>query len=96
MLIDKTKTFCFKVEDVDKLWQMQICKVRRLPGPAYSLKDAVEKDAFQYIPDFANAGTAIAATITSANVLSIVSEMARQLYENNVPDSNMFMVIPRG
>ena len=94
MLIDKTKTFCFKVEDVDKLMANADLQGSQTSRAAYSLKDAVEKDAFQYIPDFANAGTAIAATITSANVLSIVSEMARQLYENNVPDSNMFMVIP--
>lgn len=94
MLIDKTKTFCFKVEDVDKLMANVDLQGSQTERAAYALKDAVEKDAFRYIPDFANAGAAITKTVTSANVLSTVSEMARQLYENNVPDSNMFMVIP--
>ena len=60
----------------------------------YNLKDAIEKDFFTYVGNDASAGTALAATITSATVMSQISELARMLYEQNVQDNNMFMVIP--
>jgi hypothetical protein len=94
MLIDKTKTFCFAVKDVDALMANIEAKGSQTSRAAYGLKDTVERDVFQNVGADANAGTAVAATITSANVISSVSELARQLYENNVQDSNMFMVIP--
>jgi hypothetical protein len=61
---------------------------------AYNLKDSIEKDVFQNVGTDASAGTALAVTVTSANVISTVSEIARMLYDNNVPDSNMFMLLP--
>ena len=94
MLIDKTKTFCFKVEDVDKLMANVDLQGSQTERAAYALKDAVEKDAFQNIPDFANAGTAQSATVTSANAISSIAEMASALYANNVKENNMFLVIP--
>lgn len=94
MLINKTKTFCFKVNDIDGLMNNLDAKGSQSQRAAYSLKDAVEKDAFQNVGADANAGTALTATITSANVISYVSELARMLYENNVTDSNMFMLLP--
>lgn len=94
MLIDKTKTFCFKVGDIDTIMANLNLKGSQSERAGYTLKDAIEKDVFTNVGADANAGTALAATITSANVLSQVSELARQLYENNVQDSNMFMLIP--
>jgi len=94
MLIDKTQTFCFKVEDVDKLMANVDLQGSQTERAAYALKDAVEKDAFRYIPDFANAGTAQSATVTSANAISSIAEMASALYANNVKENNMFLVIP--
>jgi len=94
MLIDKTQTFCFKVEDVDKLMANVDLQGSQTERAAYALKDAVEKDAFQHIPDYANAGTAITATVTSANAISSIAEMASALYANNVKENNMFLVIP--
>lgn len=94
MLINKTKTFCYKVQDIDGLMNNLDTKGSQSQRAAYSLKDAVEKDVFTNVGADANAGTALSATITSANVLSYVSELARQLYENNVQDSNMFMLLP--
>jgi hypothetical protein len=58
------------------------------------LKNSIERNIFRYVGDGANAGSALSATITSANVISYVSELARQLYENNVDESNMFMLLP--
>lgn len=94
MLINKTKTFAFKVQDVDGLMANLDVKGSQSERAAYNLKDAVEKDVFQNVGADANAGTALSATITSANVISYTSELARQLYENNVQDSNMFMLVP--
>jgi hypothetical protein len=94
MLIDKTKTFCFDVKDVDALMANIDAKGSQTERAGYKLKDAIEKDFFQYVGDYANAGTALTGTITSANVISYVSELARQLYENNVQESNMWMVLP--
>ena len=94
MLINKTKTFCYKVQDIDGLMNNLDVKGSQSQRAAYQLKDAVEKDVFQNVGADANAGTALALTITSANAISAVSELARQLYENNVQDSNMFMLLP--
>lgn len=94
MLINKTKTFAFKVQDVDRLMANVDVKSSQSERAAYALKDAVEKDVFRYVGDDANAGTALSGTITSANVISYVSELARQLEENNVKSENMFMLIP--
>lgn len=94
MLIDKTKTFCFKVPDVDALMANVDVKGSQTERAAYSLKNAMERDVFRYAGDFANAGTAGAATINSALAVSAVSEIARQLYENNVQDSNMWILLP--
>lgn len=94
MLINKTKTFCFKVQDIDGLMNNLDAKGSQSQRAAYSLKDAIEKDVFANVGADANAGTALSATITSANVLSQISELARPLYENNVQDSNMFVLLP--
>ena len=77
MLIDKTKTFAFKVQDVDSLMANVDLKGSQASRAAYNLKDSIEKDVFQNVGTDANAGTALSATITSANVISYVSEMAR-------------------
>lgn len=94
MLIDKTKTFAFKVQDVDSLMANVDLKGSQTTRAAYTLKDAVEKDVFKYIADDAAAATAIAVTLTSANAISTLAEMASALYTNNVQENNMFMVIP--
>ena len=94
MLIDKTKTFAFKVEDVDSLMNNLDVKGSQTERAGYSLKDAIERDVFRYVGDYANAGTALTATVTSATAIGAVSEIARQLYENNVQESNMWVLLP--
>jgi hypothetical protein len=94
MLIDKTKTFCFKVKDVDTLMANVDVKGSQAQRAAYNLKDAIERDLFQNVGTYANAGTALSATITSANVLSQMEELARMLEERNVTQSNTWVLIP--
>jgi hypothetical protein len=94
MLINKTKTFCFAVKDVDKLMANIDVKGSQTQRAGYNLTDAIEKDVFQNIGTDANAGSALSATITSANIISYVSELSRQLQENNVKEANMWMLLP--
>lgn len=94
MLIDKTKTFCFKVNDLDALMANMDLKGSQTQRTSYKLKEAVERDVFQNVGDYANAGTALSATITSANVISYVSELARQLMEQSVTEDNMWTLLP--
>lgn len=94
MLIDKTETFAFKVEDVDALMTNLDTKGSQTDRAAYNLKNKIEREFFQNVGTDANAGSAVTATITSANALSNISLLAQRLYEQNVDDNNMFMVIP--
>lgn len=94
MLIDKTKTFAFKVQDVDSLMTNLDTKGSQTQRAAYNLKDNVERDFLQNVGTKANAGDAVTATITSANVLSNISLLAQRLYDNNVTEDNMWMVLP--
>lgn len=94
MLIDKTKTFCFATKDVDAIMANIDAKGSQTERAGYMLKDKIEREIFQNIGADANAGTALAGTITSANAISFVSELARQLYEQNIQESNMFTLIP--
>jgi hypothetical protein len=94
MLIDKTKTFAFKVKDVDQLMANLDVKGSQTERAAYVLKDSIERDVFQNVGADANAGTAVTATVTSANVISTMSLLAQRLADNNVMDNTMFMLIP--
>jgi hypothetical protein len=94
MLIDKTSTFCFKVQDIDGLMANVDVKGSQTERAAYMIKDAMEKTVFQNVGTYANAGTALTATVTSATAIGAVSEIARQLYENNVQENNMWILLP--
>lgn len=94
MLIDKTKTFCFKVQDIDGLMNNLDTEGSQAQRAAYNLKNAIERDVFQNVGADANAGTALAATITTANVISQIGELALMLEDNNVAPENMFALIP--
>jgi hypothetical protein len=93
MLIDHEKTFAFKVRDEDSLMANVDLPGSQAQREAYNLKQSVETDFFQNIYTSATAGT-VTATVTSATVLSSIAEMAQKLKEQNVPQSNMWIVIP--
>ena len=93
MLIDHEKTFAFKVRDEDALMANVDLPGSQAQRAAYNLKQSVETDFFQNIYTSATAGT-VAATVTSATVLSSIAEMAQKLKEQNVTQSNMWIVIP--
>ena len=93
MIIDKEKTFAFKVNDEDKLMANVDLKGSQAERAAYNLKRAVEVDVFTNVITAASAGT-VTATVTSATVLSSIAGLAQKLMENNVPENNMWMTIP--
>jgi len=95
MLIDKEATFSFKVRDPDALMANVDLKGSQAERAAYKLNQKIEKAVFQAAYDelWAQAGVTTA-TITSANVLSSVGEVANDLAEQNVTQDNMWMVIP--
>ena len=94
MLIDKTSTFCYKVQDVDTLMANVDVKGSQAERAAYMIKDAMEKTVFQNVGTYANAGTALTASVTSAIAISSIGALAQQLYENNVQESNMWVLLP--
>jgi hypothetical protein len=94
MLIDKTKTFAFKVQDVDALMTNLDLKGSQTQRAGYNLADAVERLVFSTVGALANAGAAGAVTVTTANCLSAVAAVAQQLYENNVKDNNLWLLLP--
>ena len=93
LLINKEKTFAFKVADEDALMANVDLKGSQASRAAYNLKQAVELDVMQNVVSDAAAGT-VTANVTSATVLSSVAELAQKLMENNVPENNMWLAIP--
>lgn len=93
MLIDKEKTFAFKVADEDALMANVDLKGSQAERAAYNLKQSVETEIFQAIYPLATAGT-VTATVTSATVLSSIAELAQKLKEQNVQQNNMWLIIP--
>lgn len=93
MLLNKEYMYQFKVPDEDELMANVDLKGSQSSRAAYVLKDTIEKAFFQDVYTSASAGTTTA-TITSANVISSLGEMANDLAEQNVTTDNMWLVIP--
>jgi hypothetical protein len=93
MLIDKEAMFQFKVRDEDSLMANVDLKGSQAERAAYKLRQYIEKEVFQNVYSQAAAGT-VTATVTSANVISSLGEMANDLAEQNVSADNMWIVIP--
>ena len=93
MLLDKEAMYQFKVADEDALMANVDLKGSQAARAGYKLKQYVEKEVFQNVYSQAAAGTTTA-TITSANVISSLGEMAVDLAVQNVTQDNMWLVIP--
>jgi len=94
MTIDQTRTFTFNSNDLDQLMANADIEGSQTQRAGYNLANTIEKYVLRYAADEANAGTALTATVTSANVISTIQEVARQLKDNNVMEKNMFIAIP--
>jgi hypothetical protein len=92
LLVDQADMFAFKVGDIEKIQAELDLKGSQAQRAAYGLK----KNADTYVMGlYAQAGkTVSAATITSANVYSVIGTFQQLLAESNVPENDMWMTIP--
>ena len=92
LLVDQADIFAFKVGDIEKAQAEMDIKGSQAQRAAYGLRKACDT----YIMGlYAQAGNVVtAATITTANVLSVIGAFQQVLLENNVMEGEMFMVIP--
>lgn len=92
LLVDQADMFAFKVGDIEKIQAELDIKGSQAQRAAYGLR----KSADSYIMGlYAQAGkTVTAATVTSANVLSVLGTFQQLLSESNVPENDMFLTIP--
>jgi hypothetical protein len=93
LYIDHAKSFSFAVDDVDMVQNNPKVMAEAMSRAAYALADEVDQDIAEAIGD--NSGNIITAmTVSSATVLTLISQMARELDENNVPASERFLIVP--
>jgi hypothetical protein len=92
LIVDQADMFAFKVGDIEKIQAALDLKGSQAQRAAYGLKKACDT----YIMGlYTQAGkTVTAATITTANVLSVIGDFQQKLAESNVPESDMWMVVP--
>jgi hypothetical protein len=92
LLVDQADMFAFKVGDIEKVQAELDIKGSQAQRAAYGLRKACDT----YIMGlYGQAGkTVSAATITSANVLSVIGNFQQLLAESNVPESEMWMAVP--
>ena len=92
LLVDQADMFAFKVGDIEDAQAEMDVKGSQAQRAAYGLKKACDT----YIMGlYTQAGkTVTAATVTSANILSVLGNYAQLLLESNVDESDMWMVVP--
>ena len=95
LLIDQQNYYGFDVTDIEAVMANVDLKGSQNERAAYQL--AKTCDAYVLgattVADAAG-GTVTDATVDSATILGDIATMAQKLYEQNVQDSNMWMVIP--
>jgi hypothetical protein len=91
MQIDQQKYFAFKVGDIEKAQAAVDEKGSQASRAAYKLRETA--DSF-ILNKYSDAKHSVTGTITTANVLSKIGEACQKLAEENVSESDMFMIIP--
>jgi hypothetical protein len=91
LTVDQADYFAFKVGDIDKAQAELDMKGSQAQRAAYQMKRSADTFLMKMYKQAANNLTA--ATITSANVLSVLGGFQQKLAENNVAENNMWMVI---
>lgn len=98
LLIDKRKSYSFKVTDIEQHMANVDLKGSQAQRAAYQLKKAVEQAIFGLAtsPAVVDAGRTLTAdeTCDSTTILSDISEFGRVLEEQNVMDGDKWILIP--
>ena len=93
LLIDKAKSFSFAVDNVDMVQNSPKVMAEAMARAAYAIADEIDQDIAEAIAD-GSGNIVTAQTVSSASVLTLLSQMARELDENNVPQSERFLIVP--
>ena len=93
LLIDKAKSYAFKVDDIQRAQSDIQYWTDASKDASESMRIAVETDFLANVVTGATA-TVDNAAVTSSNILDVVLEAARKLDEANIPDSDRFIVLP--
>ena len=92
LLVDTADYFAFKVTDIEKAQSGIDLKGSQAQRAAYGLKKACDTNIMGL---YTAAGqTVTAASPTVATLMSVIGTFQQQLAEKNVPESEMWMVIP--
>ena len=92
LLIDKAKSYAFKVDDILKVQADIAFQNEASKDAAEQMRIAVETDVLANIPTAAST-ILDKASVSKANVLDHILEAARKLDELNIPDSDRFLVL---
>jgi hypothetical protein len=93
LLIDKAKTFSFKIDDIDAT-QSNIPIMNELTqDSAYQMKIAIDTQVLGSV--YADAGNAISTlTMSAINVLNWIIDAEVIMEEQNLPTENRWLIIP--
>lgn len=93
LLIDQDNYYAFKVDDIDKTMANVDVKGSQAERAAYQLKKTCDSYIMGLYTESANT-TITDATCDTTTIFSTIGEAKKVLAENNVEESNMWMVIP--
>jgi len=93
LLIDKAKSYSFKVDDVLKA-QSDIDMIKEATtDAAEAMRIAVETDVLANVYAGGTSGAGTDTTITTSNILSEILTMSKTLDERNIPEDGRFIVM---
>lgn len=91
LLINQQDYFAFKVTDIEKAQAVVDVKGSQADRAAYKLQQSADS----YVMGLhGQAGLTSSATITSITTFSVIGAIQQSLAQNNVSDSDMWMIIP--
>lgn len=93
LLVDQQKYYAFDVTDIEETMANVDLRGSQAERAAYMLKQTADQYVCQLYTQAANTVTADS-TCDTATILGDIGEMKRALQENNVPENNMWLVIP--
>jgi hypothetical protein len=93
LVIDQQKYFAFKVDDIEKAQANVDLKGSQAERAAYKLKETADSYVMGFYGE-ALAGTVTDTTCDTATILSDIGLAKQYLAEKNVPESDMFLIIP--
>lgn len=92
LLVDQADAFAFKVGDIEDAQSSMDLKGSQAKRAAYKLQQKCDTYMMSLYPQAGK--TVTAATVTSANVLSVLGTFKQLLAESDVDASDMWMTIP--